>query len=295
MGWLDLHMHSNISNDGEYTPKELMGLCHGAGLKVVALTDHNSVRGVEEAMFYAKQFHIQCIPAIELDCTFKGVDLHVLGYGIDTHCEEFGKIELDILKQEQNTSMKRMELIKELGIKFDYDKLMTMAIDNVITGEMIAEVAIKDERNKDNSVMAPFYPGGDRSDNPYVNFYWDLCSLGKAAYVPMNFISLYEAIKLIGDRGGIPVLAHPGINVKENEELLDEIREEGIKGIEVYSSYHSLKQTDFYKNKADAFPLIKTIGSDFHGKIKPSVKLGGVPCSDSEDEIYQQFMNNLLR
>ena len=71
MGWLDLHMHSDVSNDGEFSPKKLMELCLESSIKVAALADHNSVRGVEEAKLYADQWGIQLIPAIELDCTFK--------------------------------------------------------------------------------------------------------------------------------------------------------------------------------------------------------------------------------
>ena len=71
--------------------------------------------------------------------------------------------------------------------------------------------------NKENKLLNPYYEGGLRSDNPYVNFYWDYCSQGKPAYAEVKFISLQEAIKVIEDNGGIPVLAHPGNNVKENK------------------------------------------------------------------------------
>src|SRR5471030_700250 len=122
MGWLDLHMHSDISNDGEFSPKELMELCDQSSIKVVALADHNSVRGVKEAKLYADKFGIQLIPAIELDCTFRGVDLHVLGYGINPMYEEFKKIEQSVEKQEQGTSKKRIEIVKKKGIELDYDE-----------------------------------------------------------------------------------------------------------------------------------------------------------------------------
>ena len=211
MGWLDLHLHSDISNDGEFSPKKLMELCLENSIKVAALADHNSVRGIEEAKLYADQFGIQLIPAIELDCTFRGVDLHVLGYGIDPNYADFKKVEQSVEEQEIGTSKKRMELVKKMGIAFDYDEVMKLSKNGAVTGEMIAEVALKDDRNKDNTLMLPFYPGGNRSDNPYVNFYWDICSSGKGAYVPMEFMSLSEAIELIYAAGGLPVLAHPAI------------------------------------------------------------------------------------
>lgn len=83
MSWLDLHMHSNISNDGEFSPKKLMELCLENSIKVAALADHNSVRGIKDASLQADELGIQLIPAIELDCTFRDVDLHLLGYGIN--------------------------------------------------------------------------------------------------------------------------------------------------------------------------------------------------------------------
>ena len=293
MGWLDLHMHSDISNDGEYSPKRLMELCLENSIKVAALADHNSVRGIEDAKLYADKFGIQLIPAIELDCTFRGVDLHVLGYGINPKHDDFKRVEESVESQEIGTSKKRMELVKNMGITFDYDEVMKLSRNGAVTGEMIAEVALKDHRNKSNSLMLPFYPGGNRSDNPYVNFYWDICSSGKGAYVPMEFMSLSDAIDLIYDAGGIPVLAHPGNNVKEDEELLHNIIETGIVGMEVYSSYHSPEQIEFYSKQAEKYDLIKTLGSDFHGKTKPSIKLGAVDCENSDDKIYRALIQKM--
>ncbi|WP_253200600.1 PHP domain-containing protein [Clostridium sp. CF012] len=288
-------MHSNVSIDGEFSPKELMEFCFEADVKVVALADHNSVRGVMEAKLYADQFGLQLIPAIELDCRFRGVDLHVLGYGIDVTYEAFEKIEQSVYDQERLASRKRMVIVKQMGIAFDNNEVMKLSRNGVVTGEMIAEVALKDDANKNNTLMSPFYPNGERSDNPYVNFYWDICSMGKGAYVPMEFMSLIEAIELIYAAGGIPILAHPGNNVNENEELIRHIVQVGIVGLEVYSSYHSADQIQFYASQVEKYGLIKTIGSDFHGKTKPAIKLGDVHCQNSEEEIYHALIRKLSK
>lgn len=293
MSWLDLHMHSNISNDGEFSPQKLMELCSENSIKVAALADHNSARGIKIAKIHADKLGIKLIPAIELDCTFKDVDLHVLGYGINPDYTAFEIVEKNVEDQEIGTSKKRMELIKNMGISIDYGEVMKLSPNGAVTGEMIAEVALKDDNNKDNVLMEPFYPGGNRSDNPYVNFYWDFCAKGKEAYVPMEFMSLSDAIQLIRDAGGIPVLAHPGNNVKENEGLLKDIILSGIVGIEVYSSYHSPEQIEFYSKQAEKYNLIKTLGSDFHGKTKPSINLGDVNCGDSDDKIYNGLLQKL--
>jgi len=293
MGWLDLHMHSNFSNDGEFSPKELMELCFESGVKVAALADHNSVKGIQEAMLYAEEFGIKLIPAIELDCSFRGVDLHVLGYGIDSSYYAFEELEINVQVMQRATSLKLMELVKQMGIFFHYSEVLELSRNGVVTGEMIAEVALNDDRNKNNILMSPFFPSGERSDNPYVNFYWDICSKGKGAYVPIKFMDLLEAIKLIYDAGGVPILAHPGNNIKEDEELLHHIVQAGVAGIEVYSTYHTRGQIEFYERQAEKYSLIKTLGSDFHGKTKPSIKLGGAPCQNSEEEIYHSLISKL--
>ena len=113
---IDLHMHSLYSDDGEYTPGELMTLCKDAGLKFAALADHNSVKGVEEAIKEGEKLGIKVIPAIEIDCIYNGVNLHVLGYYIDPKFPRFYELEEDILRQEQTASPKRVELIEKSGI-----------------------------------------------------------------------------------------------------------------------------------------------------------------------------------
>ena len=290
MGWLDLHIHSNVSDDGEFSPKQLINLCKISGVKVTAIADHNSVRGIKEAMAEAEKIGVKLIPAIELDCTYNNINLHVLGYNIyKYHIEAFSEIEQYSLVQEQLNSKKRVKLIRDLGIYVDEESIMKLSRNGVITGEMIAEVVLQDYRNRNISILSQYLDSGARSDNPYVNFYWDFCSQGKVAYVPKTLITLEEAIKVINLAGGIPILAHPGINVSENEQLLNEIISKGIKGLEVYSSYHSAEQKKFYKNIAENKGIIKTVGSDFHGKTKPSIQLGNVEIEEAEDDIYKSF------
>lgn len=289
---LDLHMHSNISNDGEYTPSQLIQLCKQHGLKTVALADHNSVRGIGDAEKSANESGIELIRAIELDCQFEGVNLHLLGYGIDPTVSEFEKNEMDILKKEQNASSKLIHLVQELGIHLEIEEVLDLAIEGVVTGEMIAEVALEDKRNRNYPFLEPYRKNGKRSDNPYVNFYWDFCSQGKPAYVPIQFLGLNEAIQLIRKARGIAVLAHPGINIGQDQKILESIVTCGIDGLEVYSSYHDENMVAFYNNQAEKFHLLKTMGSDFHGKTKPAIKLGCMSCHE-EIDIYQQFKKRL--
>jgi predicted metal-dependent phosphoesterase TrpH len=90
--WIDLHMHSNISSDGSYSPDALMQMCVSAGLRFVAVTDHNSVRGVEEAKKIAARLDIECISGIEFDCQLHGINLHLILYRGDDHAESVNTI-----------------------------------------------------------------------------------------------------------------------------------------------------------------------------------------------------------
>lgn len=271
---IDLHMHSNISNDGDFSPAELMKMCSKAGIKTAALADHNSVRGVAEAIKEGEKFGVKVIPAIEIDCTYKEYNLHVLGYNIDYNNKIFEKIEKNVFEQELKAGDKRMALVKEAGIFFDEEKVRKLSYDGTITGEMIGEAAIEDERNRENPLITPYLEGGTRSNNPYVNFYWDWCSKGKPAYVPIKYITLKEAIDIIHKTGGKAVLAHPNNNIGMNEEIFKEIATEGIEGVEVFSSYHSKENAEFFLKMAEKYNVSVTCGSDFHGKTKPAIKLG---------------------
>jgi len=289
---MDLHMHSNISNDGEFTPSDLMQMCRQSGLTCVALSDHNSVRGIMEAQAEAYRLEIEFVSAIELDCQFEGVNLHVLGYGIDPQRNEFDEIEKDILQKEQSASLVIIKCIHDLGILFDDEKAWSLSVNGVVTGEMIAAVALSDTGNQNNSLLAPYRTGGSRADNPFVNFYWDYCSQGKPADARFTYIELAEAIRIIKAAGGLAVLAHPGINIGLDQKILAGIINSGLDGIEVYSSYHNDDVIRFYEEQADRYHLLKTMGSDFHGKIKPSITLGEMNC-ENEADMYQEFMQEL--
>ena len=294
MSYIDLHIHSSYSIDGEYSPIEIVDLCLNNQIQYFSIADHNSTKAVAIAKEYCKDKDIELIAAVELDCTFDGRVLHVLGYNIDHTNPMFDQLETDILGQEKKASKKRMQMVRDLGIEFSDEVIESLSIDGVVTGEMIGEAAIDFDKNKSNPLLKPYYEGGSRSDNPYVNFYWDFCSQGKEAYVEIHYISLKEAINIIKDSGGIPILAHPGNNVKEDKQLLESIIKQGIEGLEVYSTYHDKSQKDFYKKFALEKNLLSTCGSDFHGKTKPSIDIGSSDCEANEDIIIKVLLSARL-
>ena len=288
MNTIDLHMHSIASLDGQFTTQELIDIAHKQNLTIMAIADHNSTKAYQQDY---ELNGIKLIPAIELDCVLEDVDYHLLGYFIQPFDEVYHQIEDDILTQERNASSKRLELLtKHLHIAVDLKELNRLSKENIYVPETICEVAMKDERNKDNPFLQPYFQGGNRSDNPYVNFYWDFCSQGKIAYTKINFMSMQEAIHLIHKQDGIAVLAHPGNNVKEKEERLRALAQVGLDGIEVYSSYHSKEQTAFYQQFALEHHLLQTCGSDFHGKTKPKVQMGQCQMPASEEVKLRHYL-----
>ena len=285
-------MHTTISNDGTYSPDVIIKMCHEAGLEIVAIADHNSTKAYRIAKPIANEYEIKLIPAVELDCHIDGINLHVLGYGIDPNHPVFDTYEEEILSQERNSSQFVVNKIRELGIHLDDEALNRVQIHGVITGEMIAEVALEDSKNNQNELLLPYREGGSRSQNPLVNFYWDFCAQGKVAYYPIKFRTIDEIIMMIKDAGGFAVLAHPGNNIKTNVDVFNKIIAKGVIGVEVYSSYHSPEVLEHYHTLTLERDLIMTLGSDFHGKTKPSIHLGKFSIPD-EKQLTDRFLAQL--
>lgn len=280
--YIDLHMHSMYSDDGEYTPTQLVDMCHEAGVKIMAIADHNWVKANEEAKKHADELGMTYIPAIEIDCTYKGVNLHVLGYGIDNQ-EVFNQLGEDIEKQEIACSMKKLELTNALGFDLKKEQLDALSTNGVYTGEMFGEALLNDSRYDDHELLKPYRQGGERSDNPYVNFYWDYYAQGKPCYTEIHFPTLEETIQLIHQHGGVALLAHPGNNLKGQFELFDEMVALGLDGVECFSSYHTSETNEYFYNKAKELNVLYTCGSDFHGKTKPSIHLGENGCLNPQE------------
>lgn len=274
MNKIDLHIHTNNSLDADFTPQEIITKAKAANLEIIAICDHDSVAGVSEAMKLGQKHNIKVIKGIEISCVYRGVDLHILAYNIDIDNPIYNNYLLNILKQERVAGQKRVQLIKDLGIYINMDKLESLIVDDVIIGEIIGEASINEPENKNNPLIKPFLDNNELSDNPYVNFYWEFCAQGKPAYIPIEYPSLEEIIEVVQQDNGMLIFAHPGNNIKEDEGLLYEIMSKGLHGLEAYSSYHSPEQTKFYIKHAKKNDWLITIGSDFHGKNKPKIKLG---------------------
>ena len=291
MSKVDLHIHSRFSRDGEIPVSRILEMCMSTGMKLISITDHNSVEGVSEAM---EATDVEVVPGVELDCIYKGINLHLLGYGFDHAHKEFSKIEEDILNQEKNAGKKRIRLFqKATGIPLDIEEILNSENAAIVSGELIGEHALAIKNAADYDVLKPYLPGGEKTDMPYVRIYWDFFAPEKPAYVPIQYISLQDAIKLIHDANGITVLAHPGQNLSGNFNLLPDIISEGLDGIEVYSSYHSAEDAVYFLDIAKQNRLLVSCGSDFHGKNKPAIQLGGHGALLDDEEIITSFHHKL--
>lgn len=280
MPHIDLHIHSCHSDDGDYTAEELVSMAKAAGICVMAIADHNTASAVQPAIEAGKPLGVEVIPAIELDCHYRGLPLHILGYRINHMDDRFRRLHESVVSREREASGRRVELVEKLGFKVDRTGVAALARNGVVTAEMIAEVLLADTAQHGHPLLQPYLPGGARADNPFVNFYWDVCANGKPAHVPVEFMSLADAIELITGTGGVPVLAHPGNNLRGREDALAELTDAGVRGVEAYSSYHSPEECRKWRALADGLGLFVTCGSDFHGKTKPAVELGGHGCME---------------
>ncbi len=275
---IDLHMHSRYSDDGEFTPECLVFRCKEQGIRIVSVTDHNCVRANQEARKAAESLGLSYISGGEFDCMYHGRNFHMLGYGIDCENEAFAKLERAVMDQSRRASLEMLEKTRKLGFSVTEEEMDRVSSEafwkGKWTGEMFGEVLLSKPEYEDHPLLKPYRKGGERSDNPYVNFYWDFYSQGKPCHGSISYPSMEEVADWIHGAGGLSVLAHPGANLKGREKELEELLALELDGIEVFSSYHSEAQEKYFLETAERLGKLVTCGSDFHGKTKPAVFLG---------------------
>lgn len=283
MAQTDLHMHSSVSMDGEISPRGLAELCCQEGVTLAALTDHNDIAGSAEFIWRSAQLGVQAIPGVELDCVHEGNLLHMLGYGIDIANEALLHAVQAVRGLQAEAGMRLMDAVAAQGIVFDREQVLELAGDGVVCAETIAQSAFQVPENRTHPLIRPLLPGGALADRPLVNFYWSVCAPGKPAYVPVDFMTAGQAVDLIHEAGGIAVLAHPGASISDAV-VLDSVLGLPLDGVEAFSSYHTTQQAGEYAAKAAVRHLLVSGGSDFHGKIKPDIRIGAVDWQEYENE-----------
>jgi predicted metal-dependent phosphoesterase TrpH len=289
----DLHMHSVYSLDGEIDPGTLVELCKKAELTTISITDHNLVTGVSEALAFGARAGIRVIPGIEIDCQFRGIDLHVLGYHINWTDDDFGILEESIRDRILERFPVMIDKLSGAGIEVSLDEVLQKAGGNLPSGELIAEVLLGNPRYRGNKKLDAYRTGGPRSDMPYINFYLDFFAQGKPAYVKIDYMEYGEAIDLIRRNQGVPVVAHPGLNLKGREEVVEELLDHGAAGLEVFNNYHTEEQIFYFAEVAEARKVLMTCGSDFHGKTKPLIRPGSFRRVRKFEGYVEESVNTL--
>ena len=253
-GAVDLHSHTTAS-DGSLSPTDLVREAARRGVRVLAVTDHDSTEGLAEAMAEAARHPpLQIVPGIEINCDVEGAEIHVLGYGMDYEAGWFS----DFCRQQRHERRQRVRRmaarLAELGLPIDVDRVFAIVREGAAGRPHVAQVMV--ERGYVKTVREAF----DR-----------YLGSGKPANVPRAKLTPAEAVRVIRKAGGAPVLAHPGI--ADRDALIPELVAAGLMGIESYYPEHSAVQTGNYVQICRDRGLVATGGSDFHG---PKVRAGSL-------------------
>jgi 3',5'-nucleoside bisphosphate phosphatase len=255
---VDLHLHSTAS-DGKLSPHDLVKLAAETGLKVIALTDHDTVEGITPALEAAKALpKITLIPGVEISTDLPDGEAHILGYFIDYTDPDFSKT-LEKFRVSRLTRGKKMvDKLNSLGFFIDWKRVQEIAGDGVIGRPHIARAML--EKGYINKFEDAFRYIGH--DGP--------------AYVARDKMTPEEAVELIVRAKGLPALAHP-FTVKDPEAMVIKLKKVGLVGLEVYYKDNSPEQTTNTLKLAEKYGLIATGGTDYHAMGEPDeVKLGGV-------------------
>lgn len=255
---VDLHTHSTAS-DGIYSPTELLSHAHEAGLKVMALTDHDSTNGLDEALEAARQYDIDLLPGIELNTDFSGGEVHVLGYFLEYKRPAFQHILQSLRNAREHRGQRMVEQLNEAGIHITWERVREIAQGSVGRPHVARALL---EAGYVQSIPEAF--------EKYIGN-------GQVGYVPRYKLAPIDAVRLIASANGLPVVAHPYDHpgVVRLQEWLPDLCKAGLVGLETYYGYYSTEQETTLLQLAKIYGLIPTGGSDFHGPGIHPTPLGG--------------------
>ena len=280
--YIDLHIHSTAS-DGTFSPTEIVNkalkLTEKDSPVVIALTDHDTVAGIDEFQKAASKHkdRLTAISGLEISTDYHGVEIHVLGYNIDIHNKEL----LDRLavchESRDGRNEKIIQKLQEQGFKISMDEIKPDKPGETIARPHIAKLLMK--KKYVSSVQEAF--------DKYL-------AEGRCCYVERIMPTPEEAIHLIKNSGGIPVLAHlmlyKKLDSSQKEALVRELKEAGLIGIETYYNTYTPVEQEYVAGLAKQWGLIETGGTDFHGQNKPHISLF---TGQGEMEVPQKVLENL--
>ena len=259
MGRIDLHSHTTAS-DGSLTPEELVRLAKQQGVATLAVTDHDTIAGLPQAIAEGERAGVEIIPGIEISCLYGTTELHILGYFINPDDPQLAPALITYQASREERNPRIVERLRELGCELTYAEIKEAAGSATVGRPHIAQALVR--RAYVTSVSEAF----DR-----------YLADGAPAHSPRLLPSPAEAIGLIRQIGGIPVLAHPVYTSRTKEpfeQICETLKGLGLLGIEAIYSSHSRQQTDRYLSVSKNQGLLVTGGSDFHGETKPNLLVG---------------------
>jgi hypothetical protein len=254
-GPVDLHSHTTAS-DGTFSPRDLIREAARRGVRVLAVTDHDSTEGLAEAIDEAERHRpLQIVPGIEINCDVDGGEIHILGYYLDYEASWFQDF-CRAQRAERRQRVHRMAArLAELGMPIDPEEVFALVQEGSAGRPHVAQVMVS--RGYVKSVRAAFD---------------QFLGSGKPGHVPREKLLPEEAVRLIRRAAGVPVFAHPGL--ADRDAMIPGLVDAGLMGIECFYNEHSATQTAGYVETCRRYGLVTTGGSDFHGPRVRAAQLG---------------------
>jgi 3',5'-nucleoside bisphosphate phosphatase len=261
---IDLHTHSTFS-DGTCSPEKLMKLAKRAGVSTIALTDHDTTRGIEEGARYAEQNDIRFIRGVELEIEMEHGEFHLLGLGLAKNLGEFESMLSSVRNYRNERNLEMIEKMNMAGIKISIEEVEEIAKGDIVARPHFAKVLIKRKIVKNTEEAFGKY-----------------LEKGKPFYSPKKTLTLDRAIELIGASGGKPIIAHPFSLLLPWNLMTDFIldaKRSGVAGIEAYHPKIDFSSCRKLEAFAKEHGLLVTGGSDFHGENGSGSGLGRVSAT----------------
>lgn len=258
--YIDLQIHS-VYSDGLLSGAQIIAKAKKYKISVLSLTDHNTIDGYYELAVLGRKNNIKIIPGLELYTHYHGKGLHLLGYNFDLKNEILNDILAQSQKEQRENLRKSIHNLHKMGFVMDEQKILRSQSKFPSVLHLLQEM----ERHPQNVMKMKMDLGKNYS---FFNKIFHYFSKGKAAYLSLPRSEIKEAIKLIKQAGGIPVLAHPGQQLTfEQDYIINELTKAGLEGLEVISPYHNWRQIEHYQRMAQRLKLAITGGTDFHYDI----------------------------